>query len=243
MEMKSMGDGQKAIKNSDDVGFDLTYFVSDCLQERSENMIESYRPCEGEDDFSNNTEQGQLHALNFADLDKFNISPECLNVVYSKFKEEVSDFRSTLECGKENRKKRKRHDDYLDCTDWWKGKSELSKKLSLKKILEKDVGMDVMPPAFVNGCLTYQRRRDRIEAAKTRIKKIMCPFGSGEGNDHWLSTCTINEKKKKKRHVDVDWEDLIIETLLLHQVKEEEIEKGYYKALMDLHVFNSGSLE
>lgn len=245
MEMKSMGNGRKAIKNSDDVGFDMTYFVSDCLLERSDNMIESYRPCEGEDDFSHSTEQEQSHTLNFADLDKFNISPECLNMIYSKFKEEVSDLRSTLECGKENRKRRKRHDDYLDCTDWWKGKSELSKKLSLKKILDKDVGMDVMPPAFVNGCLTYQRRRDRIESAKTRIKKFMCPSKavSGGGIDHCLSVSVGKEKKKKKRHVDVDWEDLIIETLLLHQVKEEEIEKGYYKTLMDLHVFNSDCLE
>ena len=39
---------------------------------------------------------------------------------------------------------------------------------------------------------------------------------------------------------DVDWEDLIIETLVLHQVKEEEIEKGHYNTLLDLHVFNSG---
>lgn len=243
MEMKSMGNGRKEIKNSDSVGFEMGYFVSDCLQERSNNMIDSYRPNE-EDDCSHNIEQEQSHSLNFDDLDKFNISPECLNMIYSKFMEEVSDFRSTLEHGKENRKRRKRNDDYLACTDWWKGKSELSKKLSLKKILEKDVGMDVMPPAFVNGCLTYQRRRERIEAAKTRIRNIMCPSnaGSGDGNSHCLSTSAKKEKKKRKRHVDVDWEDLIIETLLLHQVKEEEIEKGYYKTLMDLHVFNSGCL-
>lgn len=244
MEMKSMGNGRKSIKSSDDdVGFDMAYFVSNCLQERSNNMIDSYRPGEEGDDFSHSTEQEQSYSLNFSDLDKFNISPECLNVIYSKFVEEISDFRSTLECGKENRKRRKRHD-YLDCTDWWKGKSELSKKLSLKKILEKDVGMDVMPPAFVNGCLTYQRRRDRIEAAKTRIRSIMCPSnaGSGDENSHCLLKSAKEEKKKKKRHVNVDWEDLIIETLLLHQVKEEEIEKGYYKTLMDLHVFDSGGL-
>ncbi|XP_063943093.1 plant-specific TFIIB-related protein PTF2 isoform X2 [Daucus carota subsp. sativus] len=220
MEMKSMGNGLKQIKNSDNVGFDITYFLSDCLQERSDNMIDSYRSCEGDDVFSQNTEQEQSPSLDFANLDKFNISPECLKMIYSKCMEEVSDFRSTSEFGKENRKKRKRHDDYLDCTDWWKGKSELSKKLSLKKILEKDVGMDVMPPAFVNGCLTYQTRRDKIEAAKARIKNIMFPSNAGlrAGNSHCLSTTAKKEKKKKKRHVDVDWEDLIIETLLLHQV-------------------------
>ena len=245
MEMKSMGNGLKQIKNSDNVGFDIAYFLSDCLQERSDNMIDSYRSCEGDDVFSQNTEQEQSPSLDFANLDKFNISPECLKMIYSKCMEEVSDFRSTSEFGKENRKRRKRHDNYLDCTDWWKGKSELSKKLSLKKILEKDVGMDVMPPAFVNGCLTYQTRRDKIEAAKARIKNIMFPSNAGlrAGNSHCLSTTAKKEKKKKKRHVDVDWEDLIIETLLLHQVKEEEIEKGYYKTLMDLHVFNSGCFE
>ncbi|KAL7243588.1 hypothetical protein ACSBR1_015897 [Camellia fascicularis] len=43
---------------------------------------------------------------------------------------------------------------------------------------------------------------------------------------------------------DVDWEDFIIETLLLHQVEgEEEIDKGHYNTLLDLHVFNSGSID
>ena len=156
-------------------------------------MIDSYRSCEGDDVFSHNTEQEQSPSLDFANLDKFNISPECLKMIYSKCMEEVSDFRSTSEFGKENRKRRKRHDNYLDCTDWWKGKSELSKKLSLKKILEKDVGMDVMPPAFVNGCLTYQTRRDKIEAAKARIKNIMFPSNAGlhAGNSHCLSTTCL----------------------------------------------------
>ncbi|CAJ1932222.1 unnamed protein product [Sphenostylis stenocarpa] len=34
---------------------------------------------------------------------------------------------------------------------------------------------------------------------------------------------------------DVDWEDLVIETLVLHQVKDEEIETGHYNTLLDLH--------
>ena len=49
-------------------------------------------------------------------------------------------------------------------------------------------------------------------------------------------------RKRKKREVGIkgiDWEDCIIELLLLHQVDEDEIEEGQYNRLLDLHVFNS----
>ncbi|EYU28080.1 hypothetical protein MIMGU_mgv1a025185mg [Erythranthe guttata] len=46
------------------------------------------------------------------------------------------------------------------------------------------------------------------------------------------------ERREKKVQLDIDWEDLIMETLLLHNVKEEEIENGHYNALMALHVFD-----
>lgn len=45
------------------------------------------------------------------------------------------------------------------------------------------------------------------------------------------------ERQKRKRVSELDWEDFIIETLLLHQVQEVEIETGHCKALLDLHVF------
>lgn len=35
----------------------------------------------------------------------------------------------------------------------------------------------------------------------------------------------------------IDWEDCIIELLLLHGANEEEIEQGQYRRLLDLHVF------
>ncbi|KAM2010441.1 hypothetical protein EV2_005043 [Malus domestica] len=50
----------------------------------------------------------------------------------------------------------------------------------------------------------------------------------------------LHTRKKRKRGRGIDWEDLIIETLLLHRVKEEEIEKGRYDVLLEPYVFNSG---
>lgn len=44
-------------------------------------------------------------------------------------------------------------------------------------------------------------------------------------------------RKKRKTGRGIDWDDLIIETPLLHRVKEEEIEKGKYNALLELYVF------
>jgi transcription factor IIIB subunit 2 len=37
----------------------------------------------------------------------------------------------------------------------------------------------------------------------------------------------------------IDWEDCVIELLLLHGANEAEIEQGHYKRLLDLHVFTS----
>ena len=103
-----------------------------------------------------------------------------------------------------------------------------------------------MPPSFVNGCLTYQRRREKINAAKLRIDKIMCPSNADSGDNYNLCISeSINVGKKRRRNrtkVDTDWEDFVIETLLLHRVKEEEIEKGHYNTLLDLYVFNSGNM-
>ncbi|KAI8007606.1 Plant-specific TFIIB-related protein PTF2 [Camellia lanceoleosa] len=95
------------------------------------------------------------------------------------------------------------------------------------------------------GCLAYQRRREKIKAAKVRIDKIMCPPNANSGDrddDLCILECLNggNKRRRKKMAIVVDWEDFIIETLLLHRVEEEEIEKGHYNTLLDLHVFNSG---
>ncbi|KAK6124207.1 hypothetical protein DH2020_042043 [Rehmannia glutinosa] len=156
------------------------------------------------------------------------ISPECLSMIYSNFLDEVSLVKAEI-CVENIRKRRKTFDLQV-CTNWWKGKSDLSKKLFLKQILEEDVGLDVMPPSFDKACLAKEKRREKIKAAKLRIQRIMRPeiANSSYSNDLCLFEPEKCEKKRKQVKVDIDWEDLIIETLLLHNVKEEEIEKGHY---------------
>jgi transcription factor IIIB subunit 2 len=48
-------------------------------------------------------------------------------------------------------------------------------------------------------------------------------------------------RKRRKRGAcnGIDWEDCVIELLLLHGANEAEIEQGHYKRLLDLHVFTS----
>lgn len=134
----------------------------------------------------------------------------------------------------EERQNERMLDAPLSLCDLWSGQSHMCKKLFLQQILETDVGLDALPPSFVSGRLADQRRREKINAAKLRIEKVMHPQkGSGIAED----PCRNSEGKKRKERGDVfDWEDFIIETLLLHRVREEEIEKGHYNALLGLHV-------
>ncbi|EOA18803.1 hypothetical protein CARUB_v10007416mg [Capsella rubella] len=125
--------------------------------------------------------------------------------------------------------------------DWWKGKSEMSQRLLLKEVLEKDVGLDAFPPSYIKGCVAVKRRSEKIKAAKLRINAIRNPSDIvSEGAA--LSLELEHSKKKRKKGTEIDWEDLIIQTLVLHNVNEEEIEKGHYKTLLELHVFNSGEV-
>jgi transcription factor IIIB subunit 2 len=56
-----------------------------------------------------------------------------------------------------------------------------------------------------------------------------------------ISNTTDCVKRRKKRDScnGIDWEDCVIELLLLHGANEEEIEQGQYKRLLDLHVFSA----
>ncbi|TXG47568.1 hypothetical protein EZV62_026862 [Acer yangbiense] len=94
--------------------------------------------------------------------------------------------------------------EFQTCWNWWNGKSEFSKKLFLKKLLEKDVGLDIMPPSFVKGCMNNKRRRAKINSAKVRIGKIMHPSGTdtGDNNDVRLSECEYTGKRRKRKRVD-----------------------------------------
>ncbi|KAJ4867514.1 zinc ion binding [Raphanus sativus] len=130
----------------------------------------------------------------------------------------------------------------VSCEDWWKGKSKMSQRLTLKEVLEKDVGLDDdLPISYVKGCDAVERRREKIKAAKLRIDAIQDPCDDDKvsGSDELsLELVEDSKKKKRKRGCEIDWEDLVIQTLVLHDVKDEEIEKGHYNALLALHVFN-----
>jgi len=133
----------------------------------------------------------------------------------------------------------------LDFQEWWNGESELRRKLILKELLEKDIRVETMPPSFVNGRLKCKMRREKINAAKKRIKRITPPLHADLGDTANLgildNPCTKGRKNRRGVVVDgIDWEDLTVETLVLHQVKDEEIEEGHYNTLLGLYVFNSG---
>ncbi|KAI3745666.1 hypothetical protein L6452_08069 [Arctium lappa] len=204
MEMKSMCNPAKQIKILEEVGMDLDGLVVDCLNKGDENRsIEDYT------DFMYNRSQDSTSWAN-EDLERLNVSPEYLSTIYLKYLDEYSNVKTSIERIDIKKRERTSKSDFcMDTTDFWCGDSELSKKLFLDKILEKDVGLNAMPPSFVNGCLKNQRRKEKIEAAKKRIEKIRRP------------SVAANESG-----------DLC--------VKEEEIEKGHYNTLLDLHVFNSG---
>ncbi|KAK4440041.1 Plant-specific TFIIB-related protein PTF2 [Sesamum alatum] len=239
MEMKSTTNCTRKGESFEDVQYDMEGLVGDCLSKEIGYRFDSYT---AEDSSSQYFEVD--HASNSSSdyPDKFQISPESLTMIYSNFLDEVSLVKATEEIGIGNKRKRRKMFDLQACTDWWLGKSDLSKKLLLKQILEKDVGLDAMPPSFDKACLVRGKRQEKIKAAKLRIQRIMHPgiATSGYSNDICLFDTEKSEKKRKKMKVDMDWEDLIIETLLLHNVKEEEIENGHYNVLLALHVFDDG---
>ncbi|XP_068321217.1 plant-specific TFIIB-related protein PTF2 [Pyrus communis] len=179
--------------------------------------------------------------LGVEDMDSLKLSHECLSMIYSKFSDEVDNVKSSKGFEEVRGTKKRQGFALHACAEWWNGQSEMSKRLLLKEILEKDVGLDAIPPSFVNGCVAVKRRKEKINAAKQRIDRIMCPDNarSGDSSDICISE-EVHTRKKRKRGRGIDWEDLIIETLLLHKVKEEEIEKGWYNVLLELYVFNSG---
>ncbi|XP_010243578.1 PREDICTED: plant-specific TFIIB-related protein PTF2-like [Nelumbo nucifera] len=190
-------------------------------------------------------DRNRVPCLSYDDVEKLKLSQECLAGIYSKFSKESSYFKNVGENGEDYQKNRRRYED-RESKEWWSGKSDLSKKLSLQQILEKNVGFNALPPSFVTGSLACKRRREKIDAAKLRIDEIMRPPStvSGEKKD----SCLLEDLEARKQQCkqskggNVDWEDFIIELLLLHQVREEEIEQGHYNTLLELHVFNSGNI-
>ncbi|WZZ46426.1 hypothetical protein YC2023_042685 [Brassica napus] len=81
--------------------------------------------------------------------------------------------------------------------DWWKGRSKMSQRLTLKEVLEKDVGLDDLPPSYIKGCASVERRREKIKAAKLRINAIQHPCDKISGSE----LCLEIEHMKKKRKI------------------------------------------
>ncbi|GJS24459.1 plant-specific TFIIB-related protein PTF2 [Tanacetum coccineum] len=226
MEVKSTCERGNEVMSLEEVGARLDTLVNDCLN------------C-GDDRLERSSD------LEIKDLNKIKVSPECLSKIYLKFVQDYSNIKTLSKRVENNKMERSGKSKlFVDTTDYWKGNSELSKKLFLDKILEADVGFNAMPPSFVNGCLKTERIKGKIHAAKMRIEKIRRPPGVENGGSEGGDVCasnTVNSKKRKRKEKNFGttdhWEDFVIETLLLHQVKEEEIEKGYYNTLLDLHVY------
>ncbi|KAJ4728896.1 Transcription factor TFIIB [Melia azedarach] len=243
MEMKSMEKRKEGRQGLDCGGFDLGDLVSECLQKDIECATEG-NGVESDAHYFQIEERSILGITEVDHVDKIQLSHECLAMIYTSFANEVDDGKLLEESQEINGSKRREGYELHACREWWCGKSELSKKLLLKKILEKDVGLDTMPPSFVNGCMVNERRRAKINAAKIRIDKIMHPSraDASDSDKVCVSKGVRTGNRKRKLVCEIDWEDFIIETLLLHQVKEEEIETGHYNTLLSLHVFDSGGI-
>ncbi|XP_030505842.1 plant-specific TFIIB-related protein PTF2 isoform X2 [Cannabis sativa] len=240
MEHKSMSKSDEKRNDLERLRFELEDVVSECLSKDVDYENDMVNVDDGIDYFKVDLDSNKgLPSID--DMEKFQLSSECLMMIYEKFSNEVGCKKSSRESGSVVHRRENRNFDIGVCTEWWSGESELSKKLLLKQILEKDVGLNALPPSFVNNCKVYEKRREKINAAKRRIDRIMFPSNSDDCVNNYVVDCEqLGKKRKRAKFSAIDWEDLIIEMLLLHQVKEEEIEKGHYNTLMDLYVFNSG---
>ncbi|PHU18898.1 hypothetical protein BC332_10049 [Capsicum chinense] len=161
MELKSMSKSSDKRKSFEDVGFDLDYLIDDCLSNDNDYALDV-------DDTENELQYFQMERvsrLSDESTNRFQISQECLAMIYSKIKNEMYVVESTNRRNT-NTRKRKRRYDILSYTEWWKGESEMSKKLLMKQIVENDVGLSAMPPSYHSGCLAYERRKEEIKAVK-----------------------------------------------------------------------------
>ncbi|KAF5194103.1 Plant-specific tfiib-related protein ptf2 [Thalictrum thalictroides] len=243
MEMKSSCKAGEKKKICETGGFDLDEVVNECLKKDDfdiDNYItENYSSQCFEHESGNSASAA---SANFDNLDTGKISLEHSSNTYRKFSSGNYFVKPVNEGGEDYRNMAKNDVSLWMCNTALTGESDLSKKLFLKEILEKNVGFDNMPPSFVAGEQACKRRREKIIAAKQRIDEIMKPSSSVPSEQSLTLEKGSQDRKKRKRKanvVNVDWEDYIIETLLLHQVKEEEIEQGHYKRMIDLYVFDS----
>ncbi|KAK3123980.1 hypothetical protein QOZ80_8AG0638850 [Eleusine coracana subsp. coracana] len=88
---------------------------------------------------------------------------------------------------------------------------------------------DVCPPQKLPRKKRGRKRKDDSEQNMPRDIVVAKPNGP-DGS----------KKRRKRVSLDgIDWEDCIIELLLLHGASETEIEEGQYRRLLELHVFSA----
>ncbi|KAL5997902.1 hypothetical protein ACLOJK_008836 [Asimina triloba] len=174
------------------------------------------------------------------DLEKLKL-PDCLQRAYRDVETGFEAFKSR--CGEIEaelgRGRKRTRSEGLEYNDVWVGELDSNTRLSLEEMVKTNVGFDAFPPSFVAGEEACKRRREKINAAKVRIGEIMKPTAGGSDEKRILSNQLRARKECERRvwELGIDWEDCTVELLLLHGVKEDEIEQGNYKRLLELYVF------
>ncbi|KAF3340935.1 Transcription initiation factor IIB 1 [Carex littledalei] len=233
MELKSESDPSDQFLNN--VVIDTDDFLNDCNLPVREEEAEYFKISERR----NRIGEGDGH------LENVKLSADCLSSAYRNVRERINNLKSSGVIGNGAEKRRRCYDHTYQINSWvnklderrWKSR----KKMTTDEIRDINLGFDAPPPSFVTGLELREHRRERIRAAKCRIDKVRTSSHSLEVvNFVEEPVCGKREKPERKRKgaIDgVDWEDRIIELLLLHGVNETEIEEGQYKRLLDLHVF------
>lgn len=188
--------------------------------------------------------------LNWDEIKRLKLSPEGIRLshAYDSVLDRLPEICNEGEIEKRDGSKRRRTG--LEIEDWiesWKGRWKSDKGLTLEQVLQRNEGYEALPPSFIKGMDMRKKRRMKMEAAKHRIHHtmkrtpVMVEGAPCSGEDDKLTEHPLSVKKRKSDGVidGLDWEDCIIELLLLHQAEEEEIEQGHYNRLLDLYVFSS----
>ncbi|PNT66947.1 hypothetical protein BRADI_3g18765v3 [Brachypodium distachyon] len=187
-------------------------------------------------DFNNFGQQGK-------ESEGLKISEECLSDMYQNVLKKLSEVKELGKLGK-GANKRKRWGRGLELDPWMDSQDDgWIKDVPLEEAADIDIGYDAPPPAFTANIELQKRRRGRIEAAKKKKgqKRIDGRNHEIQGDRPAETSNALNCRKRQKTGPSdgIDWEDCVIELLLLHGANEAEIEQGQYRRLLELHVFSS----
>ncbi|XXG57419.1 hypothetical protein AAC387_Pa03g4572 [Persea americana] len=238
MAMKSKQDSKNSGLDSKElIRFNLQDMVSECTRQEDEYGMGDYLVENNSQYFSVKQRNGLVCC---DDLKGLKLSEDCLWQRYVEYLNGVSFVELTMrETVMGRGQKRKRGGMILGCEDWWVKNSDLKKKDSHDQILERNVGLDALPPSFVAGMKARKKGREKINSAKLRIGEIIQPAAAGLDGEKVVSSFEKLEARKEWKQGFIDSEDCIIELLLLLGANEEQVEQGHYNTLLDLHFFNS----